>query len=41
MIDDPFVARGLAAVEVTEFLPKPAAVVDAVQRLIDPTRRGS
>ena len=33
MQDDPFVARRLAEVEVTEFLPKPAAVVEAVQRL--------
>lgn len=41
MNDDPFVARGLAEIEVTEFLPKPATVVEAVQRLLDPTRRGS
>jgi uncharacterized protein YciI len=33
MQDDPFVARRLAEVEVTEFLPKPTAIVDAVQRL--------
>lgn len=38
MQDDPFVARGLAEIEVTEFLPKPAGMVDAVQRLLDPTR---
>jgi len=37
--DDPFVTRRLADVEVTEFLPKPAAVVDGVQRLVDPKRR--
>lgn len=34
MQDDPFVARRLAEVEVTEFVPKPAAVVEAVQRLV-------
>jgi uncharacterized protein YciI len=36
MKDDPFVARRLADVEVTEFLPKPAAIVESVQRLVDP-----
>ena len=35
MQDDPFVARRLAEVEVTEFLPKPPAIVDCVQRLLD------
>jgi uncharacterized protein YciI len=39
MADDPFVARGLAEIEVTEFLPKPAAMVDAVQRLLERNRR--
>lgn len=34
MADDPFVARRLAEVEVTEFLPKPAAVVEIVERLL-------
>src|SRR5262245_35978400 len=29
MQDDPFVARRLAEVDVTEFLPKPAAIVEA------------
>ena len=38
MKDDPFVARQLAEVDVTEFLPKPAAIVEAVQRLLDPKR---
>jgi uncharacterized protein YciI len=37
--DDPFVTRSLADVEVTEFLPKPAAVVKGVQRLVDPKQR--
>ena len=32
--DDPFIARGLAEVEVTEFLPKPAAIVESVERLV-------
>ncbi len=41
MQDDPFVARRLAEVEVTEFLPKPAGMVDGIQRLLDPARRGS
>ena len=36
MQDDPFVAGGLAEVEVTEFLPKPGAVVAGVQRLLNP-----
>ena len=36
MQEDPFVARRLADVEVTEFLPKPAAVVEGVRRLVDP-----
>ena len=35
MQDDPFVAGHLAEVEVTEFLPKPPAVVDGVRRLLD------
>jgi uncharacterized protein YciI len=35
MHDDPFVARGLADVDVTEFLPKPPAIVEAVKRLLD------
>ena len=35
MKDDPFVARRLAELEVTEFLPKPAAIVEGVQRLLD------
>ena len=39
MLDDPFVAQSLAEVEVTEFLPKPAGMVDAVQRLLDAKRR--
>ena len=34
MGDDPFVARKLAEVDVTEFAPKPAAVVEAVERLL-------
>jgi uncharacterized protein YciI len=34
MNDDPFVSRRLAEIEVTEFAPKPAAIVDAVQRLL-------
>src|SRR5262250_1731814 len=33
MADDPFVSRKLAQVEVVEFSPKPAALVDAVHRL--------
>ena len=41
MQDDPFVARRLAEIEVTEFLPKPAAIVEGVQRLLDPKRRQS
>ena len=39
MAGDPFVARRLAETEVTEFLPKPAGIVEAVQRLLDPRRR--
>lgn len=39
MADDPFVARGLAEVAVTEFSPKPAAVVEAVERLLRPGGR--
>jgi len=35
---DPFVARGLAEIEVTEFLPKPASIVAEVQRLLDKKR---
>jgi len=38
MQDDPFVARRLAEMEVTEFLPKPAAMVDGVERLRRTTR---
>jgi uncharacterized protein YciI len=34
MQDDPFVARGLAQIDVTEFQPKPAAMVAGVQRLL-------
>lgn len=34
MQDDPFVSRHLAELEVTEFLPKPAATVGAVERLL-------
>ena len=34
MRDDPFVAEGLAEVDVTEFAPKPAAMVEAVARLL-------
>jgi len=41
MKDDPFVARRLAEVEVTEFLPKPAVMVEAVQGLLEANRRGS
>ena len=41
MADDPFVARRLAEMEVTEFLPKPAVIVKGVQRLLDPSRRES
>jgi uncharacterized protein YciI len=32
--EDPFVTRGLAEVEVTEFSPKPQAIVDGVQELL-------
>jgi len=41
MNDDPFVSRRLAEIEVTEFLPKPAAVVEGVRRLLDAKRRES
>jgi len=41
MQDDPFVSRGLAEVEVMEFLPKPAAMVEGVQRLLNPDNRGT
>jgi uncharacterized protein YciI len=41
MNDDPFVARRLAEIQVTEFLPKPSVVVEGVQRLLDPKRRES
>jgi uncharacterized protein YciI len=34
MQEDPFVGGGLATVEVTEFAPKPAAMVDGVARLL-------
>lgn len=34
MQNDPFVARGLAEVEVTEFAAKPASVVAGVARLL-------
>lgn len=36
MTEDPFVSGRLAEIEVTEFAPKPAAVVAGVQRLLDP-----
>ena len=39
MADDPFVARRLAEIEVTEFLPKPAGIVEAVRGLLDAKRR--
>ncbi len=39
MRDDPFVAGRLAEIEVTEFLPKPSAIVEGVQRLLDAKRR--
>jgi uncharacterized protein YciI len=38
MADDPFVARRLAEIEVTEFLPKPAAVVEGVRGLLHAKR---
>ena len=41
MKDDPFVSRRLAEVEVTEFLPKPGAIVEGVQRLLNPDNRGT
>jgi uncharacterized protein YciI len=34
MLDDPFVRKGLATMEVTEFSPKPQAVVSAVQKKV-------
>jgi len=34
MQDDPFIARRLAEFEVTEFSPKPASVVERVERLL-------
>jgi uncharacterized protein YciI len=39
MNDDPFVARRLAEIEVTEFLPKPSAMVEGVRQLLDSKRR--
>ena len=39
MRDDPFVSRRLAVVEVTEFLPKPQSVVEAVERLLNAKRQ--
>jgi uncharacterized protein YciI len=39
MAEDPFVSKDLAQFEVTEFLPKPAAMVEAVQLLLEPRRR--
>ena len=41
MKDDPFVARRLAELEVTEFLPKPSVIVEGVQRLLNPRQRQS
>src|SRR5262245_13349490 len=41
MKDDPFVVRRLAEMEVTEFLPKPPAIVESVERLLDPKWRKS
>lgn len=38
MRDDPFVQRRLAELEITEFLPKPAAVVEGVRRLLPVSR---
>ena len=35
MTEDPFVSGGLAEIQVTEFAPKPAAIVAGVQRLLD------
>ena len=39
MAEDPFVSKDLARFEVTEFLPKPAAMVEALQLLLEPRRR--
>lgn len=39
MRDDPFVSQKLAEMEVTEFSPKPAAVVEAVERLLSSRSR--
>jgi uncharacterized protein YciI len=41
MMDDPFVARHLAEVDVTEFLPKPRVIVEGVQGLLDRKSRKS
>jgi uncharacterized protein YciI len=41
MNDDPFVARRLAEIEVTEFLPKPPAIVEGVGRLLETYRSKS
>ena len=38
MREDPFVSRGLADLDVAEFLPKPAAVVEGVRDLTDRLR---
>jgi uncharacterized protein YciI len=38
MQEDPFVAGGLATVEVTEFAPKPASMVEGVARLLGQKR---
>jgi uncharacterized protein YciI len=35
MHDDPFVSRGLATIEITEFSPKPQAIVDGVAALLE------
>lgn len=39
MQDDPLVSRRLAEVEVTEFEPKPAAMIADVERLLPASRR--
>jgi len=39
MREDPFIAHRLAEADVTEFLPKPAAIVEGVQRLLGPKQR--
>ncbi len=41
MKGDPFVARRLAEIEVTEFLPKAPVIVKGVQRLLDQQQRKS